>query len=243
MDRAEKFELLTGGKGTIAFPLGPQIRTVDDLPGVPVLAATLLKMELELHESSTDLRGFSEAVLGDAGATIQILRIAGSEYGSASDRPVRLEDCISALGPRACLNATARGCLIKGIRQHASVEMWTHSRETAQYFKLLAARSSSNVSPDQAYLAGLLHCLGALPAVLDWKGCGISDDPARVALELAELWHLPRFVREFFSEVFMPGHSPEWSSFITIGHHPAKESWADCPLVATSPRAFSTANR
>ena len=243
MEQAEKFELLIGRKGSIAFPLGPQIRAVDDLPGVPVLAATLLKMELELHEDSTDLRGFSEAVLGDMGATIQILRLAGSEYGSASDRPVRVEDCISALGPRACLNVTAKGSFIQGVRQRASVEMWAHSRETAQYFKLLAARSSSNVSPDQAYLAGLLHSLGALPAVLDWRGYGIFGDPARVAVELADLWHLPRFVGEFFSEVLMPGHSPEWSNFITIGHHPAKESWAECPLVAPRHLAFSSANR
>ena len=41
----------------------------------------------------------------------------------------------------------------------------------------------------------------------------------------------------------MPGHSPEWSNFITIAHHPAKESWAKCPLVATPRLAFSSANR
>lgn len=243
MEQAGRFELLIGRKGTIAFPPGPQVRAVDDLPGVPVLAATLLKMELELHESSTDLRAFSEVVLGDMGATIQILRIVGREYGAASDRPARVEDCISALGPRACLNATASGPFIRGIRQRASVEMWAHARETAQYFKLLAAQSSSSIHPDQAYLAGLLHSLGALPAVLDWGGCGISGGPARVALEMAELWHLPRYVREFFSEVLMPGHSPEWSQFITIGHHPAKESWAECPLTAAPSLAVSSANR
>ena len=87
MEQAEKFELLIGRKGTIVFPLGPQIRPVDDLPGVPALAATLLKMELELHESSTDLRGFSEAVLGDVGATIQILRLAGRNTDRRATAP------------------------------------------------------------------------------------------------------------------------------------------------------------
>ena len=163
-------------------PNGSQDERVKDLPSVPVLAETLLKMEFEVHGSSTDLRRFSEAVLGDVGATLQILRLAGQEYGERIDRPVRLEDCISDLGPRACLNETARSSLLRNIRQPAASAFWGHSREVAQYFKLFATQSAAGISTDQAYLTGLLHGVGALPAVLDWTGYGISGNPALLAL-------------------------------------------------------------
>ena len=238
MEQSEKFELLTWRKEKIAPALSFHERAID-LPGVPVLAETLLKMELELHESATDLRGFSEAVLEDLGATIQVLRFAGREYGAATDRPVRVQDCISALGPRECLNAAAKGSLLRGNRQQASVAMWAHSREVAQYFSLFAAQASGSISPDQAYLAGLLHALGALPAILGWGRYGVSGDPSSIALEIADQWRLPFYLKEFFTEVAMPGRCPQWSKFITVAHHPAKESWVECPLRAKPLPAFS----
>jgi len=238
MAQAERFEILNGRKAT-TMPVWAVQDRIMDLPGVPVLAETLLKMELELHQSATDLRRFAEVVLGDIGAALQILRLAGQEYASDTDRPIRMEDCISALGPGECLNAVAQGSLLKGVRQQASVAMWSHSKEVAQYFGLFAAQASAGIRPDQAYLVGLLHTLGALPAILDWARYGISGDPACVAIEIAEGWRLPRFVRNFFTEVLMPGHSPEWAKFITVAHHPAKESWVDCPLNAVPFLAFS----
>ena len=238
MEQAERFGLLRGGIGTTAPPWGRQDQAAEDFPGVPALAETLLKMEFALQESSTDLREFSETVLGDVGAAIQILRLAGQEYGAVIDRPFRVEDCISALGPQACFNAAARGSLVRGNRQYANAEIWAHSREVAQYFRMFAAHGAS-INSDHAYLAGLMHALGALPAVLGWARYGISGDPARLAMQMAERWHFPPFVSDFFGEVLMPGHSPEWANFITIAHHPAKESWAKCPLVPKPRLAFS----
>lgn len=239
MLHTEKFELLIGRRGMAAQMHHAQDQMADGLPGVPVLTETLLRMELELHEGSTDLRGFSEAVLADLGATIQILRLAGQEYGEAFDRPIRVEDCISDLGPRACMNAAATGSLLRGVRQHASFEMWAHSREVAQYFRLLAEQAPASISADQAYMAGLLHAIGALPAVLEWGRYGISGEPALAALKMAERWHFPRFIREFFCELLMPGDSPEWSNFIAVAHQPAKESWARCPLNSAPLRSFA----
>lgn len=231
MEQADRFEMLIRSKETV-LPWNLRDRAIENLPGVPVVAETLLKLELELHGTATDLREFSDAVLGDVGATIQVLRLAGLQYGAEVDRPLRIEDCISDLGPRACLNAIAKGSVLRGVRQHASSQFWSHAKEVAQYFRIFAGQLSSGIRPDQAYLAGLLHALGALPAILQWGQVGSYPDPARAALAMAEGWHLPAFLRDFFSEVLMPGKCPEWSNFITIAHLPAKESWVDCPLVA-----------
>ena len=231
MPFANRFEVLIGGKKIAAPPLTSRDSTIGNLPAVPVSAETLLRMELLARESATDLGAFSDAVLADAGATIQILRLAGQEYGTAADRPERIEDCISELGPQACLNAAAKGALFGSMPSRANSAFWVHAREAAQYFKMFAVLDGLGITPDQAYLTGLLHALGALPAVLGWERFGLHGDPARLALAIAEQWQLPRFVIDFFSEVFLPGSCPAWAKFITVAHHPAKESWLECPLV------------
>ena len=227
MPFANRFEVLIGGKKIAAPPLTSRDSTIGNLPAVPVSAETLLRMELLARESATDLGAFSDAVLADAGATIQILRLAGQEYGTAADRPERIEDCISELGPQACLNAAAKGALFGSMPSRANSAFWVHAREAAQYFKMFAVLDGLGITPDQAYLTGLLHALGALPAVLGWERFGLHGDPARLALAIAEQWQLPRFVIDFFSEVFLPGSCPAWAKFITVAHHPAKESWLE----------------
>jgi HD-like signal output (HDOD) protein len=228
---ADRFEVLPGGKKHATPPLTPQYDAIADLPAIPVLAETLLRMELEVRGSATDLRAFTEAVLADVGATIQILRLAGQEFPAAADSPARVEDCISELGPRTCLEAAAKGSFV-GMHTHTARQFWVHAEDVAQYFKLFAGLGAPGITPDQAYLTGLLHALGALPAVLGWGNVGLDGDAAQVALALAEQWRFPRFVIDFFGEVLLPGHCPAWAKFVTVAHHPAKESWLECPLAA-----------
>lgn len=224
--------------GVVQFPAGNvfsehrrfQFEIVDDLPDVPILPQTLLTMELQLQENSVDLRRFSEAVLGDLGATIQILRLAGQEYGTAEDRPVRIEDCISDLGLSACVEAAARGTFVRGIQQRADLEMWTHSREVAGYFRQLAENMPGGTSPDQAYLAGLLHAIGALPGQLGWHRSELTGNRALTALKLAERWRFPGFIKDFFCEVLIPGYHPYWSKMLVAAHQLTEDSGARCPL-------------
>ena len=74
------------------------------LPAVPVLTETLLLLDLQAHQPSVDLNRFTRLILDDVGACLQILRLAGQEYGDAQG-PMRIEDCISDLGIDRCLEA------------------------------------------------------------------------------------------------------------------------------------------
>jgi hypothetical protein len=215
------------------FP--PEI--TDSLPDVPALPETLLTMEFQLQENSVDLRGFTEVVLGDLGATLQIFRLAGQEYGSAEDCPMRIEDCISDLGLTACLNAAASGTLVRGAQQRANFEIWTHSREIAKHCKFLAEEMPGSINPDQAYIVGLLHAIGTLPDVLGWHWDDAPENQALSALKLAELWHLPRYVKDFFKENLMHGRNPRWSEFLAAAHQLAKVSWARCPVAPVTARS------
>lgn len=211
----------------------------DELPDVPALPETLLTMEFQLQENSVDLANFSEAVLGDLGATVQILRLAGREYEFAEDCPTRIEDYISDLGLTACFNAVSKATLTRSSQQRANFEMWTHSREVARHFRALTEEVPGAVSPDQAYIAGLLHAIGALPEVLGWHWSETSSNHALSALKLAERWRLPGYVKDFFCETVMPGYNTHWSELLATAHHLARSSRARCPLKEVQARSFA----
>lgn len=215
----------------------------DDLPAVPALPETLLAMELQIRETSVDLRGVSEAVLGDLGATIQILRLAGREYGNAQGRPVRIEDCIADLGLEACLNAAQSGTFAKGALNRIVFEVWTHSRLIAQSCSLLAEEANGIIHPYEAYLAGLLHGMGSLPSLLGWQRNDLNPDRALIAINMAEQWSFPACLKDFFGEVRMPGSNPQLSKIVATAHQLAIDSCSRCPQVDLAAQSRTSTTR
>jgi hypothetical protein len=203
-----------------------QMEPVLDLPAAPVLTETLLYMDLMVHKSCVDLRDLSQVVLADMGATLQILRAAGREHGVSEGRPWRMEDCISNLGLDACREAISTQTVPRDHRQNPIAEFWAHAREVAHYSKALA-EEISDVNPDEAYLAGLLHGIGFLPELLGWKESGVADG-ALAGLRLAKRWSLPPCVIEFFSEVQLTGYSTRWPGIVRKAHQNAKRPSVHC---------------
>jgi hypothetical protein len=201
------------------------------LPDVPVLPETLLLMELKVHEPHVSLREISQLLLGDFGAALQIFRLADHEYGSAAGRPDRIEDCISDLGLQACLEAASRKTVNRGPGKGAIFDAWAHARTIGNYCSLLAEETSATIIPGEAYLTGLFHELGSLPALLgwDWMGQGASD-PASMGLRMADEWALPRCVRDFFSEMHVPGSTNQWSEVVELAHQLASISSTEVAL-------------
>ena len=205
-----------------------QVEFVQDLPDIPVLSKTLLLLDLMVQEPCVDLHQMSQLVLADLGATLQILRLAGREYGTTEDRPNRIEDCISDLGLDACLQAVSAQMVPRDSRQHAIAEFWAHSREIAQHAKRLA-EETPRVNPEEAYLASLLHAIGLLPALLGWRESGEADS-ALAGLRLATRWSLPHYVTEFFREMHFTGYPIWWSKIVRKAHQRANRSSTHCPF-------------
>jgi hypothetical protein len=205
----------------------PQFKPSGDSPDVPVMPETLLLLELNAQACSVDLREMTQVVLGDPGATIQILREGGRECSFGEEPPNRIEDCISALGVRTCIEAVSRRIVSRAMNKPAIMRAWSHSRKIAETCKLIAEEASQNIDPDEAYLTGLLHELGTLPAILDWApALAVSSDPVLTGLRLAEEWFLPQCVVEYFSE---PGHQRgvgRWTGIVQCAHE-ISESWSD----------------
>jgi len=205
-----------------------KLELTQDLPGVPVLPETLLRMELMVQEPSIDLHEMAQTVLADLGATLQILRLAGREYGDAQNRPARIEDFISDLGSKACLEAVSQQAVIRDSRQRAIAAFWAHSREIAQYAKL-ASENMPEVNPDEAYLAGLLHAIDLLPAILGWDCRGAGPTDATLAgLWMAKKWSLPQCVVEFFFEAHLPDSETPWPGIVRTAHEVASRSLINC---------------
>lgn len=216
------------GRCILVEPRASRYESMDNLPNLPVLPETLLAMELQLQSSSVDLSEFAETVLSDLGATLQVLRMAGCEYGTDDERPMRIEDFICDFGPAACFEAVAKGAVVRGFQRRVVVEIWSHAREIARNAKHLAEMIPYAISPDRAYMAGMLHAIGSLPAVLEWGWSEASHDRASTGLKLAERWAFPSYLRDFFCEMMMPGYNPQWSEIIAEAHRLAGRHMDPC---------------
>jgi hypothetical protein len=199
-------------------------------PAIPIMQDTLLLLDLVVQEPSVDLGKMTQLVLDDLGATLQIFRLAGREYGNSNDRPLRIEDCISDLGIQACMEAVSEGRAAGHGRQRPIAEMWAHAREIAQYCREVADELP-DVNPDQAYLVGLLHLIGSLPSLLGWnRRRKDAAEEALNGLQMAKRWSLPYFVQQFFSEIQSAGCKSEWSEIVRLAHQRATRSSVECPF-------------
>src|ERR1700678_1038389 len=108
------------------------------LDDVPVMSATVLGLEILLHEPCIDLRLASELVLSDVGATIQILRLIGREYEFATEHPCRMGDCLASLDAGTWFDAISARTFACGHEYAATSSLWYHSRLVAQYAQLVA---------------------------------------------------------------------------------------------------------
>jgi hypothetical protein len=185
-----------------------------ELPDVPVLSGTLLSMELAIGQRSADLAQVSQLVLSDLGATLQILRHAGRE-NSIDSHLQRVEDCIVELGLEGCLDVIANCPIASGPRFNSVYSAWERARETAFIARFVAEKLALNVAAEDAYLVGLAHGIGSLPKILEWDCMSqIGDDSDLAGLRIAEAWHLPNCISEYFLVRMASKSRTEWTKIV-----------------------------
>jgi hypothetical protein len=187
----------------------------DCLESMPVMSATVLGLEILLHEPFIDLRKVSDLVLSDVGATIQILRLIGRECFFAADRPRRMDDCIASLDAGSWFDTMCKRTFACDREHSAVTAVWKHCRLVAQYAQLVA-ESIEGIAPEDAYLVGLLHEIGEIPAVLGWPNgrSGASAPGASFAMEES----LPLFVLAAMRSANDSCPSSTWKLILTAAH-------------------------
>jgi hypothetical protein len=206
-----------------------------ELPDVPVLSETLLLMELKSRDRAVDLTEISQLVLGDLGAVLQIMRLAGHEDSSAESRASRIEDCISGLGLAACVEAMSRQTVKRRHRPSAITEIWTHAQAIAESCKSLAEENAIAANPDEAFLVGLFHEIGSLPEILGWEWTAPLCDPELAGLKMAEAWSLPTCVVEYFSGLRGLLKPNRWVDAVRLAHERTGVRFDEKPIADHAP--------
>jgi HD-like signal output (HDOD) protein len=189
---------------------------------------TLLLIELEVQEFCVDLKALSQLILSDLGATLQVFRLVGREYGHEDGFPTRMEDCIAAMGLQACKDAMSTQLTRPCAHSDTIAELWNHSREIARHSRHIA-EETVDVDPDQAYLAGFCHSIGSLPHVLGWSGSKRGRfDGASVGAELAKEWLLPTCVVNYFADLHSNGGQSPWPAIVQAAHQRVGELAGEC---------------
>jgi hypothetical protein len=183
----------------------------DLLDAVPVMSATVLGLEILLQEPCIDLRMVSELVLSDVGATIQILRLVGTEYEFAAEHPSRMGDCLASLDASTWFDAISARTFACDREHAATTSLWNHCRLVAQYAQLVA-ESLEGISPEEAYLVGLLHEIRTIPNVLGWPSTAL----------LAMEGSLPLFVLAAVRSMNDASSSSVWNFILTSAHELAE---------------------
>jgi hypothetical protein len=168
-------------------------RYFDDQPPLPVLPSTLLQLDLLAGQRPLDLHAITDVLLEDVGAVLQLLREVSARPLNHGRRPTRIMDCVVLLGHKQLQRALFRG----GVATRDTgvvVKLWRRSRLTAEISRILALRHRE-IEPADAYLAGLLHEIGRIPAKLSWNVENIDrDDYPAVEECLVREWSIPWFV-------------------------------------------------
>ena len=170
---------------------GSYRRYFENQPPLPVLASTLVQLDLLLDQKNIDLHAITDVLLEDIGAVLQLLRVSASE----NRRPAGIKDCVALLGCKQLPELLAPSG-VGGIGRGTNnvVSLWQRARLTAEICRTLAQRSNE-VDPSDAYLAGLLHEVGRIPATLSWKlKCIDLNDYPAVERCLVREWGIPGFV-------------------------------------------------
>ena len=237
------------GRKNTPVPQPAHLQQLSNLPDLPVMPETILLMDLQVGARCPALGEISQIVLADLGATLQILRLAGREFSDPAERPVRIEDCISLLGLEACLVAISRQTVAGSAYRAQISEFWNHAARIASLCALLADEMPVASDPGEAYLAGLLHELGALQSLLGWPLTKqLAGNQEFLALRLAQAWSLPESVIDYFSAANRPGHASPWNGLVRKAHfiegQPVCESSPDLVLETlhfTEPLILATA--
>jgi hypothetical protein len=207
-----------------AFELDFLLQPLD----IPVLPETLLRMELCLGGPNVSLREISQIVLGDLGATMHVFRLAGCQQHTGSIPFSRVEDCLSYLGIRECIDGLSKRLAYRSGRRNAVIDAWAHANTIASFCSLWAEMNDDRINPSEAYFVGLFHELGTLPGLLQWDTSpwGHVDEPS-VGLWLASRCALPECATEYFASMKAEGVMSGWLKVVDAAHQLANQYATD----------------
>ncbi len=187
------------------------MRAIEDnsltLPTLPEIALRIRQCE---KDPNLDIIGLTRIIEQDPATTAQLLRIANSPLVRREVKVADLSKAISLLGMNYC----AKVAISYSTRQlfnsknpsseEKMREIWHHSLNVACHCYVLA--SKAKLVPEEAFLAGLLHQIGALPIIalndkktvysLEELNSTINDIHPMLGENILTHWQFPRSIAD-----------------------------------------------
>jgi len=137
--------------------------------GLPTLPAYVFELNSLLAASPVNLKHVGEVIRTDPSLTAQLIRLCNSAFMGFRDRVTRIEHAMMLVGTERLRTLVLTCALVEYVGYRVASEtiqaFWQHCFLTAALSERLA-RAVAYRQPEQAYLAGLLHDIGALPLLM-----------------------------------------------------------------------------
>jgi len=154
-------------------PEGRQSRRLEVLAslsdGLPTLPAYVFELNSLLSSKPVNLKRVAEVIRTDPSLTAQMLRVCNSAFLGLRKKIESIDHAVILLGTERLRTLVLTCSLLEYVGHSIASEdiqsFWQHSFLTAALSERLA-RGTGYPQPEQAYLAGLLHDIGALPLLL-----------------------------------------------------------------------------
>jgi HD-like signal output (HDOD) protein len=165
------------------------------VPVPPVMPGALLLFRMLVSNQIADLGAITEVIRNDIGLTVHVLRLAAEEAGYDSSL-TDIDEIVVLLGLDRLRRLSDEAAVLsihpKGDAGLQTCERFAmHARLTALIAEELAGEAAS-VRQEDAYVAGLLRHVGALPFVFGWSIPELENiDSGEIGSYIARSWHLP----------------------------------------------------
>jgi len=148
-----------------------------ELSSLPQVVAEVIRVSGDPKASAGDL---ADVVMKDPGLTAKLLRVVNSPYYAPASQISTVRQAVVTLGLRT-VTAVTLATSIYSLIGHVNTtvdrkKFWRHSLEVALASRMIAENINFE-SPDEAFVAGLLHDIGML--ILE----------ASFPEEFAKMWH------------------------------------------------------
>ena len=137
--------------------------------GLPTLPAYVFELNSMLAASPVNIKRVAEIIRTDPSLTAQVLRLCNSAFLGFRERVTKIEHAVMLVGTERLRTMVLTCSLVEYVGHRVASEdiqsFWQHCFLTAALSERLA-RGVAYPHPEQAYIAGLLHDIGALPLLV-----------------------------------------------------------------------------
>jgi len=137
---------------------------ISEISSLPEVALQIMELA---NDPETETGQLLEAVRGDPALAMRLMRTVNSSYYALTEKVADLKQAITLLGFKEVCNLALTSYVANmfketvGYGEYTRRGLWNHSVGVGLVARLLA-RTCGKVTPQEVYLAGLLHDLGLI---------------------------------------------------------------------------------